>query len=63
MSSLYGTVTTVRKIHVQRYCFTLIVDNSSKGLYKKSQRIVVDLRDSYYLATEELGCSNCGASF
>ena len=36
---------------------------SSKGLYKKSLRIVVDLRDSYYLATEELGCSNCGASF
>ena len=37
--------------------------NSSKGLYTKTLRTVVDMRDCYYLATEELGCKECGGRY
>ena len=61
VSSLSRTVTTVRKSCTKLLVY--FVNNSSKGLYKKSLRIVVDLRDNYYLAAEELGCGLCGAAF
>lgn len=41
----------------------ICLHNSSKGLYKKTLRLVVYLRDCYYLAIKELGCKECGKSF
>ena len=32
-------------------------------VFIKTLRIVVDLRNCYYLDTEELGCGECGKSF
>ena len=46
----------VRQVFGFDYC-------SSRGLYKKTIRRVVDLRDYYYLVTEELGCDRCKKSF
>ena len=37
--------------------------NRHKSLSLKTIRRIVDLRDWYYLATEELRCSNCNKAF
>ena len=34
-----------------------------RRIFIKSRRIVMDLRNCYYLDTEELGCDECGESF
>ena len=62
--SLSRTVTPVRKINkfMHNVIITMLIVQR-RVFIKKTLRIVVDLRDCYYLATEELGCKECGRNF
>ena len=61
-----GVHTVVLRGHYSKKVSCLykhLIKFSLKGLYKKTLRIVVNLKDCYYLAIKELGCKECGKAF